>query len=105
LLPLDRVLERPFEDVDDLLAARVLVPDRRCFGADRDDVLDHFAARSTDVVLLEIDPVDSRRLLLNGPFGLLPASASAPTRRPPAPRPRRAQALPKRRSGRPCRPR
>src|SRR5262245_58562550 len=61
-LPVDLILERAFEDVDDLLA-RMLVPDRRRFRAELDAVLDHMASWDGEIVLLQIRTPQSRRLL------------------------------------------
>ena len=57
--PLDFVLQRAFEDVDDLLA-RMLVPDRRRLRSDVDTVLDDLASGGAEIALLEVracDPV------------------------------------------------
>jgi hypothetical protein len=62
LLTVDRVLERPFQDVDDLLAG-VLVPDDRRFRPELDPVLDHHAPGDGEIVLLQIRASDPRRLL------------------------------------------
>src|SRR5262249_14173779 len=58
----DRVFERPREDVDDLLA-RVLVPDRRRLRAEFDAVLDHCASGNAEVVRLQIGAPESGGLL------------------------------------------
>src|SRR5919202_4477732 len=62
-LALDLILQRPFQDIDDLFA-RMLVLDERRFRADVDAVLDDLASRDAEIVLLEIRAPDSRRLLL-----------------------------------------
>jgi len=49
---LDPILERPLEDVDDLLA-RMLVSDRRRLRVDFDAVLDQLASEGAEIVLLE----------------------------------------------------
>jgi hypothetical protein len=61
LLAVDLILERPFEDVDDLFA-RMLVPDGRRVGGDVDAVLDDLASRSAEIVL-EIGASEARDLL------------------------------------------
>src|SRR5262245_35673877 len=53
----DLILERPLEDVDDLLT-RMFVPDQRRFVADLDAVLDDLPPRSTQILPLQIDPRD-----------------------------------------------
>src|SRR5262249_34434289 len=59
--PLHLVLQRPFEDIDDLFA-RMHVPDRRHVRADHHAVLDDLASRHAEIVLLEIGPLESRGL-------------------------------------------
>ena len=54
----DLILERPLEDVDDLLT-RMLVPDRRGLVAVLDAVLDDLPSRSAQILPLQIDPRDS----------------------------------------------
>src|SRR5215470_14281990 len=44
----------------------MLVPDRLSLGADHDAVLDHFASRGAQVVMLQIGPLDARYLRLCG---------------------------------------
>src|SRR5215831_2829470 len=44
----------------------MLVPDRLSLGADHDAVLDHFASRGAQVVMLQIGPLDARYLCLCG---------------------------------------
>ena len=54
----DVVLERPFDDVDDLLA-RMPVSDRLRLRGDLDAVLDQLAPRRAQVEVLEIGAVDA----------------------------------------------
>src|SRR6476620_4307402 len=44
----------------------MFVPDGLRFGADHDAVLDHFAPRDAQVVVLQIGPLDARYLCLCG---------------------------------------
>jgi hypothetical protein len=59
---LDPVLQRPFEDVDDLFA-RMLVPDEWRLRANVDAVLDDLASGDAQIVPLEVGAPDPRRLL------------------------------------------
>src|SRR5262245_56434892 len=59
---LDLVLERPFEDVDELFAW-MCVPDRRRVRGEIDAGLDDLAARDAQILTLEIRPCDPGRLL------------------------------------------
>lgn len=61
-LAVDLVLQRPVQDVDDLLA-RVLVPDGGRLRSDFNEVLDHLAPGDAEVVLLKIGAVQARCLL------------------------------------------
>jgi hypothetical protein len=61
LLTFQVVLQRAFEDVDDLFA-RMLVPDEGRFRADVDAVLDDLSSWGTQIVPLEIGARDSRQL-------------------------------------------
>ena len=62
-LVLDLILQRPFEDIDDLFA-RMLVFEGWRFRANVHAVVDDFASGNAEIVLLEIGALDSRRLLL-----------------------------------------
>src|SRR5918993_3338426 len=62
-LALDLILQRPFEDIDDLFA-RMLVLEGRRLRADVHAVLDDLASGNAEIVLLEIGALDPRRLLL-----------------------------------------
>ncbi|MDQ3965661.1 MAG: hypothetical protein M3246_04290, partial [Actinomycetota bacterium] len=62
-LALDLILQRPFEDIDDLFA-RMLVLEGWCFRANVHAVLDDFASGNAEIVLLEIGALDFRCLLL-----------------------------------------
>jgi hypothetical protein len=62
-LALELILQRPFEDIDDLLA-RMLVLEGRRIRANVHAVLDDFASGNAEIVLLEIGALDSRRLLV-----------------------------------------
>src|SRR5215831_669391 len=61
-LALNLILQRPFEDVDDLFA-RMRVPDGWCFGADVDALLDDLAPGDAEIVLLQLGAPQSRCLL------------------------------------------
>src|ERR671911_1353861 len=124
-LTLDLVLQRSFEDIDDLFAWMLVLEGRR-FRANVHAVLDDFASGNAEIVLLEIGALDFQRLLLGAAHVTLRSLVVAGHRsrtarticarrpRPPinvarrmrlASPPRRARALPKRRSDRPYRPR
>jgi hypothetical protein len=75
-LVLDLVLQRPFEDIDDLLA-RMLVLDGRRFRANVHAVLDDLASGYAEILLLEIGALDSRRLLLGAAHVTLRGLVSA----------------------------
>src|SRR5215213_4237368 len=62
-LALDLILQRPFEDIDDLFA-RMLVLEGQRLRANVHAVLDDFASGNAEIVLLEIGAPDSLRLLL-----------------------------------------
>src|SRR5918994_1973214 len=62
-LAFDLVLQRSFEDIDDLLA-RMEVLDGWRFRANVHAVVDDFASGNAEIVLLEIGALDSRCLLL-----------------------------------------
>src|SRR5215211_3936189 len=62
-LALDLILQRPFEDIDDLFT-RMLVLKGWRFRANVQAVLDDLASGNAEIVLLEIGALDSRRLLL-----------------------------------------
>jgi hypothetical protein len=59
-LAVDVVLQRSFQDVDDLFT-RVLVPKERRGRADVDAVLDDLASRNAEVALLDIGAPESLR--------------------------------------------
>jgi hypothetical protein len=59
-LALDLILQRPFEDTDDLFAVVEVLEGRR-FRADLDAVLDDLASGNAEIVPLEIGALDSRR--------------------------------------------
>jgi hypothetical protein len=61
-LAFDLVLQRPFENVDDLFA-RMLVLDERRLRADVHAVLNDLAAGNAEILPLEIGTPESRRLL------------------------------------------
>src|SRR5687768_6095216 len=100
-LAFDLILQRPFQNVDDLFA-RMGVLDQRRFRADVDARLDHLASGDVEVVLLEIGAPESWRLLDRHDHSSFTDAVSGT--RLAAPR-RTAAAPPRRRSGRPCRPR
>jgi len=52
-LSLNLILQRPFDDVDDLFA-RMGVLDRWCFEADLDPLLDDLAPGDAEIVLLQL---------------------------------------------------
>src|SRR5918995_2470893 len=62
-LVLDLILQRPFEDIDDLFA-RMLVFEGWRLRANVHAVVDDFASGNAEIVLLEIGALDSRRPLL-----------------------------------------
>jgi hypothetical protein len=61
-LAVELVLQRPFQDVDDLLAG-VGVLDQRCGRAEVDARLDDLASEDAEILLLEVGAPESRRLL------------------------------------------
>src|SRR5215207_4470654 len=62
-LVLDLILQRAFQDIDDLFARMEVLEGWR-FRADVHAVLDDFASGNAEIVVLEIGALDSRRLLL-----------------------------------------
>ena len=61
-LPVDLVLQLSLEHVDDLLA-EVEMPGRWRLRAELEAILDHLASGDAEVLLLEVDTVDSGHLL------------------------------------------
>jgi hypothetical protein len=61
-LAFDLILQRPFEDVDDLFT-RMRVLDQWRFRADVDARLDHLASWDAEILLLQIGAPQSRPLL------------------------------------------
>src|SRR5215212_866623 len=78
-LALEPILQRPFQDIDDLFA-RMLVLEGWRFRADVHAVLDDFASGNAEIVLLEIGALDSRRLLLRAAHATLRGLLVAPHR-------------------------
>src|SRR5215208_7642060 len=124
-LSLELILQRSFEDVDDLFARMGMLEGRRV-RADVHAVVEDFASGNAEIVLLEIGALDSRRLLIGAAnlnllslvvtlhrsraartiFARRPRPpVNAVTGTPLGPLLRRVAALPMRRSVRPCRPR
>src|SRR5215208_6820369 len=62
-LALELILQRPFEDIDDLFARMGVLEGWR-FRANVHAVLEDFASGNAEIVLLEIGALDSRGLLL-----------------------------------------